>query len=491
MQPQVFFGSALVILTFVFFGGFFSEKTNQVFNFIQTNIIRYFGWYYILVVSIILLFVIFLLFSKYGKIKLGDEDEKPAYGNFTWFTMLFSAGMGTGLVFWGVAEPMMHYKNPPAVEAGNSSAMIDSFQISFFHWGLHPWAIYALFGVGIAYYHFRKKLPLAPRTLLYPLIGDRIYGWVGHLVDILSTVGTLFGVATSLGLGAMQINAGISRISEIAIEPPVQILLIVIITGFATTSVVLGIKKGISRLSQFNIILAIIIMLFVLFSGPTLYILKLFVSSTGNYLQNIVQKSFWINPNDTAWQQDWTLFYWAWWISWSPFVGIFTARISRGRTVRQYVSWVLILPSIVTFFWLSVFGGSGLDQIINKGAELYEPIKDQVAISLHLLLEQFPLSSITSVLATLLITIYFITSSDSGSLVDDMVTSGGHPDPPVAQRIFWALSEGAVASILLLSGGLQALRTASLTSGLPLSIILIISMIGLLRAFRQETKKLK
>jgi len=490
MQPQVFIGSAFLVIVCVIFGSNFPDTASNLFSTLQTKILKYFGWYYILVVSLILIFIIFLLFSKYGKIKLGGDDEKPAFNNFSWFTMLFSAGMGTGLVFWGVAEPMMHYKNPPMAEAETPAALFDAFQYSFFHWGLHPWAIYALFGVCIAFYHFRKNLPLAPRSLLYPLIGDRIYGVTGHVVDILATVvGTLFGVATSLGLGAMQINAGLSRISNISIQPSVQIIIVMVITLFATASVVLGLSKGISRLSRFNIILAFIMLVFVLFFGPTLYIIKIFVSSFGGYMQSLLSKSFWINPNEPEWQKNWTLFYWAWWISWSPFVGIFTARISRGRTIRQYILWVLLIPSLATFLWLSVFGGAGLDMIINGNVNLFEPIKKEVSISLHLLLEQYPLASITSVLATLLITIYFITSSDSGSLVDDMVTSGGHPNPPVAQRIFWACSEGAVAAILLLAGGLEAIRSASLASGLPLSMILIAAALGIFKALKNEKIK--
>ena len=491
MQPIVFIGSAFIVVCFVVFGSSFTKTASRLFSTLQSDIIDYFGWYYILAVSVILVFVIFLLFSPYGKIRLGRDDEKPQFSNFTWFTMLFSAGMGTGLVFWGVAEPMMHYKNPPAADPESSAALLEAFQLSFFHWGLHPWAIYSLFGVGIAFYHFRKNLPLAPRSLFYPFLGKKIYGWPGHLVDILATVGTLFGVATSLGLGAMQINAGLSRISEIPIEPVTQVIIIIAITFLATTSVVLGISKGISRLSRLNILLALLMLLFVFIMGPSFYILKIFISATGDYLQNLIDRSFWINPHDQQWQKDWTLFYWAWWISWSPFVGIFTARISRGRTIRQYILWVLLIPSLVTFVWLSVFGGAGLDILINQSFEIYQPIKEEVSISLHLLLEQFPLASVTSVLATLLITIYFITSSDSGSLVDDMVTSGGHPEPPVGQRIFWAFSEGAVAATLLIAGGLKAIRSASLTSGLPLSVILVIAMLGIFKALRKEKHKEK
>lgn len=489
MEPTVFIGSALVVIGFVIFGSFFTETATQVFGNIQTFIVDTFGWFYVSSASLILIFILYLLFSKYGDIRLGGDDAQPEFSYFAWFTMLFSAGMGTGLVFWSVAEPINHYINPPLSEGESLASLEESMQFTFFHWGLHPWAIYVLFGLALAYYHFRHNLPLAPRSMLYPLIGKHIYGIAGHVVDIMATVGTLFGVATSLGLGAMQINAGVSQLSEIPIETSVQIILIATITAIATVSVVLGLKKGISRLSRFNIILAIVLLVFVFVAGPTVYILNTFSTSLGNYLQQLVHTSFWVDIREgNTWQNDWTLFYWAWWISWSPFVGVFTARISKGRTVREFVFWVLLLPTFVTFIWLSVFGGTGLHLQTVEGVNLYETIKDEVAISLHVLLKNLPWTSITSVLATLLITIFFITSSDSGSLVDDMVTSGGHPNPPKAQRVFWAVSEGSVAATLLLSGGLQALRTASLTSGLPMAVLLLIAGYGLLKSFRADKR---
>ncbi len=490
MEPAVFISSAILVIGFVVFGGLFTDTASRVFGNIQTFIVNTFGWFYVLSASLILVFILYLLFSKFGDIRLGGDDARPEFSYFAWFTMLFSAGMGTGLVFWSVAEPINHYVNPPLSEVESAAALKESLQFTFFHWGLHPWAIYVLFGLALAYYHFRHNLPLAPRSMLYPLIGNHIYGIAGHVVDTIATVGTLFGVATSLGLGAMQINAGVSQLSEIPINTNVQILLIAGITAIATTSVVLGLKKGISKLSRFNIVLAIVLLLFVFVAGPTVYILKTFSTSLGNYLQQLVFTSFWVDVREgNTWQNDWTLFYWAWWISWSPFVGVFTARISKGRTVREFVCWVLLLPTFATFIWLSVFGGTGLHLQAVEGVNLYETIKDEVAISLHVMLNHLPWTSITSVLATLLITIFFITSSDSGSLVDDMVTSGGHPNPPTAQRIFWAVSEGTVAAILLLSGGLQALRTASLTSGLPMTVILLIAGYGLIKSFSIDEKE--
>ena len=490
MEPAVFGGAAGLVLAFLFFGSSYPKSTSEVFSSLQNFIITYFGWFYILSATLILIFILYILLSPFGKIRLGGKDARPDFSYFAWFTMLFSAGMGTGLVFWSVAEPVMHYDSPPLAESSSTSAMRESLQYTFFHWGLHPWAIYTLFGLALAYYHFRFKLPLAPRSMLYPLIGNRIYGWLGHLVDILATVGTLLGVATSLGLGAMQINAGISFMSDLGQSTNIQVMLIAGITLVATASVVLGLDKGISRLSRFNILLAIIFMLFLFLAGPTVYLLNTFVTGVGSYLQNLPFMSLWISSGEGAeWQSDWTLFYWAWWISWSPFVGVFVARISRGRTVKEFILGVLFAPTLATFFWLAIFGGNGLYLQIQEGTSLLDQFAGEPAIALHTLLEYLPYTKISTVVATLLITIFFITSSDSGSFVDDMVTSGGDPNPPVAQKVFWAFSEGAVACTLLLTGGLEGLRTASLTSGLPMSIILLVSGVGLYKALSNDHER--
>ncbi|MGD8560821.1 MAG: BCCT family transporter, partial [Gammaproteobacteria bacterium] len=457
---------------------------SMVFSAVQSFIVEKFGWFYILTATALLIFVLWLLFSRFGNIRLGGDHAKPEFGYFAWFTMLFSAGMGTGLVFWGVAEPMNHYLSPPLTDGRTPEALRESMRISFFHWGLHPWAIYIVFGLSLAYFHFRHKLPLAPRSLLYPIIGKRIYGPLGHVVDILATVGTLFGVATSLGFGAMQINTGLQHISDVGHNTHVQAIIIAVVTAIATVSVLTGLHRGIQRLSQANIALAVVLLVFVLITGPTVYLLQIFVSSVGEYLQNIVQSSFWMDlRRDSNWQANWTLFYWSWWISWSPFVGVFVARISRGRTVREFILSVLFVPTIATFLWFSVFGGTGLYLETTEGG-LAGPIQDNAALALHTMFEYLPLSGITTILATILIVIFFVTSSDSGSFVDDMVTSGGHPNPPRVQRLFWALAEGAVAAVLLLAGGLQALRTASLTSGLPMALLLLLASYGLYKSLR-------
>lgn len=487
MQPTVFFGSAALVVGFIIFGALDTQHARQLFSAVQNFIVHQLGWFYVLSVTLLFLFVIWLYFSPYGSIRLGGDDARPEFGRFAWFTMLFSAGMGTGLVFWGVAEPLYHYAGPPMAAPETHAAVKESLQFAFFHWGLHPWAIYIVFGLTIAYFHFRHGLPLAPRSMLYPLIGERFRGIIGHSLDILCTVGTLFGVATSLGLGARQINSGLTYLFDIQDNTFVQIMLIAGITLLATISVVSGIHRGIKHLSQFNIILAFALLLFVFVAGPTLYQIKIFLTSTGDYLQNLVGMSLWVDARpDSDWQANWTLFYWGWWLSWSPFVGIFVARISRGRTIREFILYVSMVPTLVTFLWLAVFGGSAMHMELNGSPEILQIVQDNVALSLHALLDRLPFSAITTFLGTILILTFFITSSDSGSLVDDMVTSGGHPNPPAAQRIFWASAEGAVAAVLLYIGGLKALQTASLTTGLPLALFLLAACVGLVRALRAD-----
>ena len=487
MNPPVWFGSALLVIGVVVFGTAFNDTARWLFEMIQTFIIDVFGWWYILTASLLLLLALVLMFSRFGRVRLGKPGERPEFSTLTWLSMMMSAGMGIGLVFFGAAEPIEHFANPPQAVGAGEPSVREALRWTFFHWGLHPWAIYAAISLPLAYFHFRKGLPLAPRSLLYPLLGERIHGPIGHAVDILCTVGTLLGVATSLGLGALQINTGLHQLTGVPESETVQVILIASITAVATISVVSGVKVGIRRLSQLNLGLAAVILLFVLVTGPTLYVVELFVSSLGAYLQRLVETSLWIAPAQSGgWQADWTLFYWSWWISWSPFVGVFVARVSRGRTIREVVTFTLLVPTLLGFFWFSVMGGTALHQEQFGAGGLIESTLENNALALYTVLDGLPLTRISWGLATLLIVVFFVTSSDSGSLVDDMVTSGGDPNPPRAQRVFWALSEGAVAVTLLLAGGLQALRTASLTTGLPMSVFLLAAGFGLLRALRRE-----
>jgi choline/glycine/proline betaine transport protein len=379
-----------------------------------------------------------------------------------------------------VAEPLLHYDNPLRAEPRTPEALKEAMRLSYFHWGLHAWGIYIVLALAIAYAHFNKGLPLAPRSAMYPLIGERIYGPIGDGVDILCTVGTLLGVATSLGLGAMQINASLDVFFGFPSSTWLQITIIAAITAAATTSVVLGVKQGIQRLSQTNMVLAFSLLAFVFLAGPMLYTIELFVSSLGNYLWRLPRMSLYLEPGvDSTWQTNWTLFYWGWWISWSPFVAIFVARISKGRTVLEFVLGVLLVPSLVTFFWFAVFGGAALFQQIEGQAALIDAVGQDVATSLQELLARLPLATVTTAVATAVIAIFFVTSSDSGSFVDDMVTSGGDPNPPRPQRVFWAVSEGVVAATLLLMGGLTAIRNAAISLGLPMSLVLVAAAIAL------------
>ncbi|MFW6082062.1 MAG: BCCT family transporter, partial [Desulfosalsimonas sp.] len=387
---------------------------------------------------------------------------------------LFSAGMGIGLLFYGVAEPMFHYVANPLTEAGTTEAARKAMDITFLHWGLHPWAIYSLVGLSLAFFAFNKGLPLSIRTAFYPLLGDRIYGWPGNIIDILATVATLFGVATSLGLGVQQVNAGLSHLLGIEQSTTVQVMLIAGITGVATWSVVMGLDKGIRRLSEINIGFAGLLALFVLLVGPTLFVLDGLIENLGYYIQHLPELSTWNETYEqTEWQQGWTIFYWSWWIAWSPFVGMFIARVSYGRTIRQFILGVLLVPTLVTFVWITIFGNTALFVEMFGAGGIAKTVQENIPISLFELLGNFPLSSVTSSLAIVVIITFFVTSSDSGSMVIDIITSGGNPNPPVLSRLFWAITEGAVAAALLLGGGLAALQTATITTGLPFAIILL------------------
>lgn len=488
MNPVVFFGSAALVVAFVAVGGGFSESAADVFRMTQENVSRYFGWYYVLVVSGLLVLTVLLVFTRARRVRLGGPDARPEFSRLGWFAMLFAAGMGIGLVYFGVAEPLMHYDNPLEAEPRSLDARIEAMRISFFHWGLHAWGIYIVLALAVAHAHFNRGLPLAPRSVLEPLIGRRYDGPLGDAADILCTVGTLLGVATSLGLGAMQINASLSAFFGWPDRLGIQLAVIGLITAAATVSVVLGVQKGVQRLSQANIALAALLMAFVVAVGPSLFQIELMISALGAYLEALPRMSLYLDPGrDSEWQTTWTLFYWGWWISWSPFVAIFVARISRGRTVREFVLGVLLVPVLVTFAWLSVFGGTALWlEATREGADLVAAVSENVSTSLQTLLAALPFATAAMLLATVVITLFFVTSSDSGSLVDDIVTSGGDPRPPKVQRVFWAVSEGAVAATLLYLGGLEAIRNAAITLALPMSVLLVAAAVAIWRGLHAD-----
>lgn len=490
VNPPVFFISAALILAFVLFGALFPQQASSVFDALQARIVRDFGWFYILAVALFLIFAIFLMLSRYGDVRLGPDDSEPEYSYLSWFAMLFSAGMGIGLLFFGVAEPIQHYAKPPVGEGGTIESARQAMVLTFFHWGVHAWAIYIVVGLALAYFAFRRGLPLTLRSALFPLIGKRIHGPIGHAIDIFAVLGTMFGVATSLGFGVLQVNAGFAHLFGLPVNTTVQVILIAVITGMATLSAGTGLDKGVKRLSELNIILAIALLIFVLFAGSTVFLLQAYVQNIGAYLGAVVQRTFRMyayEPN--AWLGDWTLFYWGWWISWSPFVGMFIARISRGRTIREFITGVLLVPVLFTFLWMTVFGNTAIALDLSGAAPIVQSVANNMPVALFEVLEQLPLSVIASGLATLLVITFFVTSADSGALVIDMITSGAVPNPPVWQRIFWAICAGVVAAVLLLAGGLKALQTAALASALPFAVVLLFICYGLLRALQTETRE--
>ncbi len=482
IHPVVFGVSSAIIIGAVVLTIIFQDYVESIFDGIQSNIAVYAGWFFILSMNLILIMVFSFLFSKYGDIRLGGDDAKPQFSILGWFAMLFSAGMGIGLLFYGVAEPMFHYASSPLAESGTAEAARVAMDITFLHWGLHPWAVYSLVGLSLAFFCFNKGLPLSIRSVFYPFFGDRIYGTLGNVVDIMATVATLFGVATSLGLGVQQVNAGLAHLFDIPQTVWVQVLLIAGITAIATWSVVMGLNAGIRRLSEINLFLAALLLLFVLILGPTLFVLNAFVENIGYYVQNLPQLSTWNETyEDTNWQQGWTVFYWGWWIAWSPFVGMFIARVSYGRTIKEFVLGVLFVPTLITFLWVTVFGNTAINIEMFGAGGIAKAVQENIPVSLFVLLESFPLDMMTSLLAMAVIIFFFVTSSDSGSMVIDMITSGGNPDPPVLQRLFWALLEGVVAAVLLVGGGLAALQTGAITTGLPFALVLLIMGFSLRR----------
>ncbi|MFU8831595.1 MAG: BCCT family transporter [Wenzhouxiangella sp.] len=493
VHPGVFTASAILVIAFVIFGVAVPDTASTAFAAVHEFITEYFGWFYLLAVSGFLVFLVWLALSRYGDIRLGQPEERPRFAFLTWFAMLFSAGMGIGLVFWSVAEPVLHYQNPPTGEGETQAAAAQAMVLTFFHWGLHAWAVYVVLGLSVAYFSFRQRLPLAIRSLFHPMLGDRIYGPIGHVIDVLAVFGTLFGLATSLGLGAMQLNTGLNVLFDIPVSPWHQVGIIMTITTIAVLSVISGLDRGLKWLSVVNLALALILLLFVAAAGPTLFLLRFLLDSTGSYLQQLIGMS--LNTDaigGSAWHKDWTLFYWAWWIAWSPFVGMFIARISRGRTIRQFIWGVLAMPTLFVLVWMTAFGGTALHlEIFNDTAGIAAAVAEDTTVALYALLAELPLTTITSGLATLLIATYFITSSDSGTHVIDALVSRGSKRSPRRQRVIWGITEGAVAATLLIVGGelaLNSLQTGSITAGLPVAVILIFACINLVHALKREPR---
>ncbi len=500
INKPVFYIATGIIAVFLIIASLYSQATSLMLEILQETIIEKFGWFYLLSVAIFLIFTIGIASSNYGSIKLGPDHAEADFSYPAWFAMLFSAGMGIGLVFFAVAEPIQHYIFPPVGLPGTIESAQRAMSITFFHWGVHAWAIYAVIGLCLAYFGYRHNLPMSLRSALFPLIGNRIHGPLGDMMDIFAIIGTMVGIATSLGLGAIQVTCGLDYLFETGTGITVVLSLILIITLFAIGSLTLGLDNGLKRLSLFNLFLALVIMCYVFINGPTLKLFPYFIENIGNYLSSIVKETFTLYayrsgaqlPEWAAdWTANWTLFYWAWWIAWSPFVGMFMARISRGRTIREFLVGVLFVPALLTFAWMTIFGNTAIEFQAAGIGNLGETVVHNMPLALFDFFALLPWGSTFSFLAIVLIIIFFITSMDSGALVVDIISTGGEASPTVWRRVFWAIAMGAIAGVLLVLGGLHALQTAVIVSAFPFVFVMLLMCLGLLRGLRIEALRLK
>ncbi|WP_458526871.1 BCCT family transporter [Onishia taeanensis] len=503
LHGKVFLFSSLVILLFVIATLALQDQMEPIFNamfsFLTTNL----SWVFLLGANVFVVLAVVLIFTPLAKVRIGGANARPDFGYLGWFAMLFAAGMGIGLMFYGVSEPLTHFGTamggttvedgvrtdwaPLGAAAGDQAGAIDlSMAATIFHWGLHPWGAYAIVGLSLAIFAYNKGLPLTMRSIFYPILGERIWGWPGHVIDILAVFATLFGLTTSLGIGATQASAGLHYLFGVPDNNTTLILLIMGITVVALGSIMLGVDKGVQRLSQLNMALAFLLLAFVIAVGPTLMIAIGVFDNLLGYVQNLPALSMPFGREDANFSQGWTAFYWAWWIAWSPFVGMFIARVSRGRTVREFLTAVLLVPSMASVVWMTAFGTTAIDQVVNQGITKVQDAA--LELQLFTMLESLPLTTITSFVGIVLVIVFFVTSSDSGSLVIDSITAGGKVDAPKPQRIFWALIEGALAIALLLGGGLSALQTAALTTGLPFTLVLLVGCFAIVKGLMSEPR---
>lgn len=503
IHGSVFAVSSLVILAFVVLTLALPEQSTTAFDAVKNWINTHMSWFFLLSANIFVVLCLGLIVSPLGRIRIGGAKATPDFSRLSWFSMLFAAGMGIGLMFYSVSEPLSHYATalggtsmgedgvrsdwaPLGAAADDPDAARSlAMAATIFHWGLHPWAIYAIVALSLAIFAYNKGLPLTVRSIFYPLLGERIWGWPGHLIDILAVFATLFGLATSLGIGAQQAASGLGHLFGIPGGNTTLVLLIAGITAVAVVSIVAGVDKGVKRLSEINMALAFLLLMFVVFVGPTLLIATGFISNLGSYL---IELPFLSNPfgrEDTNFSQGWTTFYWAWWISWSPFVGMFIARVSRGRSVREFLVSVLLIPSAVSVFWMTAFGTTAIKQVQDgfEGA-----VASDLSLQLFVMLGELPLTEISSFIGIVLVIVFFITSSDSGSLVIDTITAGGKIDAPKPQRVFWGVIEGAIAIALLLGGGLAALQAAAVSAGLPFTLVLLVGCFAIVKGLMSEPR---
>lgn len=503
IHNPVFVVSGLTIVVFTFLTLAFQNEVGPIFTGLRNWLTASLDWFFLLSANIFVLVCLGLILSPLGRVRIGGTEATPDYGYLSWFAMLFAAGMGIGLVFFGVSEPISHYNSafggvtvengvrtdwaPLGAASGDpQAARALGMAATIFHWGLHPWAIYAVVGLALAIFAYNKGLPLTMRSAFYPLLGERVWGWPGHVIDTLAVFATLFGLATSLGLGAQQANAGLGFLFGVPETDTSRVILIIAITAVAVWSVLRGLEGGVKRLSEANMILAAALVLFVLLAGPTLAIVSGFFTNLMAYARDLVPLSMPFGREDDNFRQGWTAFYWAWWISWSPFVGMFIARVSRGRTVREFIVAVLLIPSLVSVFWMTAFGGTAISQIVDQG--ITSVADAPLELKLFSMLEHLPLTAITSFIGIVLVIVFFVTSSDSGSLVIDTITAGGKVDAPASQRVFWATFEGLVAIALLLGGGLAALQAMAVSTGLPFTIVLLLACISIVKGLADEPR---
>lgn len=489
----VFIISLLLTLIFIAWGAFFTDNLATVANAIYNGSIDYFGWVYLCATLFFVIFSIYLLFSRYGHIRLGNKTDKPEFKTLSWLAMLFGAGMGIGIVYWSVAEPVTHYTIPPFGDGFTTEAANVAMKYTFFHWGLDPWAIYTVIGLSLAFFQYNKKLPAAISSAFYPMLKDKIYGPIGKTIDVLAVFATVFGIATSLGLGALQVTAGMHAIFGVPNTLLVQLIVIIVATVLFIISISTGLEKGIQYLSNAAMILSFLIMLLVLIVGPTFTIFKVFFNTTGLYLSDFLHMSLRLKPYEEGkWIADWTLFYWAWWIAWAPFVGMFIARISRGRTVKEFIVGVLIVPTIGTCLWMSIFGGAALDLVQSMaGHDLAKNIANHVSLSIFTFFDYLPLGTVLSIIGFAVVVIYYITVADTATFVLGMLSEGGTLHPSNKIKFTWGVIQSAVAAVLLYAGGLEVLQTASIGAAFPFTIILIIMCFSLLKGLKSEEKKQK
>ncbi len=494
-HPGMAIASVIMILAFVVFTIQDTEVSSEIFAAGKKIAIGSLGWFYILVVNVTLFFTFWLLVSRFGDVKLGKDDEDPDFSTVSWICMLFSAGLGSGLIYWGIAEPMYHIQGNPFMEMegikpGTVAAGASANLVTNFHWGLHGWGVFVIVGLALAYFSYRKDLPLSMRTTLYPILGDRIYGFWGHLVDLLSVFGTIFGLATSLGLGVKPISAGLANLGVMQDTQTNQLILVGIITILGTASAASGVGKGVRILSECNVFASIVLLALFFILGPTAFMLAMVLTGFGDYIWNVIPMGFWMNADpENNWQSGWTIFYWGWWIAWCPFVGLFIARVSKGRTIREFCFSVLLIPTAVVVLWMSAFGGAATFVDLYGVGGVVDAVNENYASGVFKTIAGFGFDSLTypiTVLTTILLVSWFVTSSDSGTLVMATMMSMGDEHPPVKFRVFWGLTSGLVAGVLMLAGGLAALQTASIVAGLPIAAMLIMMCYGIAKSLHED-----